>query len=61
MVISRADDEKLEAFMELIDVGSGPIITPAATGLYMYRVEADFGWRGSIIYFFTVQIQNAGL
>ena len=47
--------------MELIDVGSGPIITPAATGLYMYRVEADFGWRGSIIYFFTVQIQNAGL
>ncbi len=34
VVISRADDEKLEAFMELIDVGSGPIITPAATGLY---------------------------
>ena len=61
VVISRADDEKLEAFMELIDVGSGPIITPAATGLYMYRVVADFGWRGSIIYFFTVQIQNAGL
>ena len=24
VVISRADDEKLEAFMELIDVGSGP-------------------------------------
>lgn len=58
LVISRADDEKLETFMALIDVGDGPIITPAATGLYMYRIEADFGWRGSIIYFFTIQIQE---
>lgn len=61
VVVSRADDEKLESFMELIDAGDGPIITPAATGLYMYRIEANFGWRGSIIYFFTIQIQDSAV
>lgn len=59
LTISRAEDEDFRAFMDLIDVGMGPIITPAAPGLYQYRVQADFGWRGSIIYFFTVQIVDA--
>lgn len=58
LIISRADDEKKEVFMDLVDVGDGPIITPAAPGLYMYRIQANFGWRGSIVYFFTVQIQE---
>ncbi len=59
LVISRADDKNFENFMDLVDVGMGPIITPAEAGSYRYRIQADFGWRGSIIYFFTVQILNS--
>lgn len=59
ILISRADESNLDAFMDLVDVGSGPIITPATPGLYLYRLQADFGWRGSILYFFAVQIQDS--
>lgn len=61
LVISRSSEENLDAFMDLVDVGSGPIITPATPGLYMYRVQADFGWRGSVLYFFAVQIQDMAI
>lgn len=56
LTISRADDENFETFMDFIDVGMGPIIAPAVPGLYQYRIQADFGWRGSVIYFFTIQV-----
>lgn len=59
LVISRADDKNFENYMDLVDVGRGPIITPAEPGCYRYRIQADFGWRGSIIYFFTVQIMDS--
>ncbi|EJW93361.1 hypothetical protein EVA_18532, partial [gut metagenome] len=58
LTISRADDKELETYRDLVDVGMGPIITPAVPGIYRYRVQADFGWRGSIIYFFTIQIEK---
>ncbi len=58
LTISRADDKDLETYLDLIDVGMGPIITPAVPGIYRYRVQADFGWRGSVIYFFTIKIEK---
>ncbi len=56
--IQRASDEALENFVELADVSDGQIITPSAPGLYLYQVEAGFGWRGSIRYFFMVRVQQ---
>lgn len=58
LVISRASDPNLESYMELTNVGMGPLITPAEPGIYRYQVQASFGWRGSTVYFFTVQIED---
>jgi len=60
LTISRADEENFDAFLELVDAAEGPIIAPATPGVYMYRVQADFGWRGSIVYFFRIRVQAGG-
>ena len=57
LVISRSDQDNYDSFLDLVDVGTGPIIAPATPGIYMYRIQADFGWRGSIVYFFRVRVQ----
>ena len=56
--IQRASDDALENFVELADVSDGQIISPSAPGLYLYQVEAGFGWRGSVRYFFMVRVQQ---
>ena len=56
LVISRASEENYDLFMDLVDVEDGPLIAPATPGVYMYRIQADFGWRGSAIYFFRVRV-----
>ena len=56
--IQRASDDELENFVELADVSDGQIISPSAPGLYLYQVEAGFGWRGSVRYFFMVRVQQ---
>ena len=43
-----------------MDASEGPIIAPATPGVYMYRIQADFGWRGSIVYFFRIRVQAGG-
>lgn len=58
LVISRSDPGSYDIFMDLVDAGEGPIIAPATPGIYMYRVQADFGWRGSIVYFFRIRVQS---
>lgn len=57
LVISRSDETNFDSFLDLVDVGDGPIIAPATPGVYMYRIQADFGWRGSIVYFFRIRVQ----
>ena len=57
--IQRASDDELENFVELADVSDGQIISPSAPGLYLYQVEAGFGWRGSVRYFFMVRVQQS--
>lgn len=56
--IQRASDDDLENFVELADVSDGQIIAPSTPGLYLYQVEAGFGWRGSVRYFFMVRVQQ---
>lgn len=56
--IQRASDEKLENFVELADVSDGQLIAPSSPGLYLYQLEAGFGWRGSIRYFFMIRVQQ---
>lgn len=58
ITVSRADGKDADTFMDLVGNGSEPIITAAVPGEYMYRIQADFGWRGSIIYFFRVQVMK---
>ena len=60
LTISRSDEENFEAFLDLVDASEGPIIAPATPGVYMYRIQADFGWRGSIVYFFRIRVQAGG-
>ena len=60
LVISRSEEGSSDSFLDLVDVGDGPIIAPATPGTYMYRIQADFGWRGSIVYFFRVRVQDSG-
>lgn len=57
--IQRASDDKLENFVELADVSSGQLIAPSTPGLYLYQLEAGFGWRGSIRYFFMIRVQQS--
>lgn len=57
--IQRASDDSLENFVELADVSDGQIICPSTPGLYLYQVEAGFGWRGSVRYFFLVRVQQS--
>lgn len=57
--IQRANDDQLENFVELADVDSGQFIAPSAPGLYLYQVEAGFGWRGSVRYVFMIRVQQS--
>lgn len=57
LTVSRSDEENFDAFLDLVDAGDGPLIAPATPGVYMYRIQADFGWQGSIVYFFRIRVQ----
>lgn len=56
--ISRADDAEFRYFIEMAGTNEGQIIAPAQTGRYMYKIEAGFGPRGSVIYYMLVDIQE---
>lgn len=57
--VSRADDEPDHShYIQLQDVDPHNIITPATPGKYLYKVEAGFGWRGSVIYYLMVNVKE---
>lgn len=56
--ISRADDAEFRYFIEMANPGEGQIIAPAQAGRYMYKIEAGFGRRGSVIYYLLVDIKE---
>ena len=56
--ISRADDTEFRYFIEMANTNGGQVIAPAQAGRYMYKIEAGFGRRGSVIYYLLVDIQE---
>ena len=56
LVISRSEEADYDAFLDLVGGEEGAVIAPSASGTYMYRIQADFGWRGSIVYYFRVRV-----
>lgn len=56
--VSRADDAEFRYFIEMAGADDGQIIAPAQAGRYMYKIEAGFGRRGSVIYYLLVDIQE---
>lgn len=56
--ISRADDADFRYFIEMANTSEGQILAPAQTGRYMYKIEAGFGSRGSVIYYLLVDIRE---
>lgn len=57
--VSRADDEPDHfQYIQLQDVDPDKIITPATPGRYMYKIEAGFGWRGSVIYYVMLNVKE---
>ena len=58
--VSRADDEPDHSqYIQLQDENPTSIITPATPGRYLYKIEAGFGWRGSVIYYVMVNVKEA--
>lgn len=56
--ISRADDAEYRYFIELAGAGEGQVIAPAQAGQYLYKIEAGFGRRGSVIYYLMVNVKE---
>lgn len=57
--VSRANDSPdFTRYIQLENVDPANIITPASPGCYMYKVEADFGWRGSVIYYLMLNVKE---
>lgn len=59
MKVSRASDApEYSHYIQLENVDPASIIMPASPGRYMYKVEADFGWRGSVLYYIMVNVKE---
>ncbi len=56
--ISRADDAEFRYFIELAGTTDNQIIAPAQAGQYLYKIEAGFGRRGSVIYYLMVNVKE---
>lgn len=58
--VSRADNPpEFSQYIQLQDKNPTSIISPATPGQYMYKVEAGFGWRGSVIYYMMFNVKEA--
>lgn len=54
--ISLAEGQYSNDYTVLSDVDNGVLNAPSSAGVYVYRVEASWSSRGSIIYYFCVRI-----
>ena len=55
MYISRADNGS-SIFLPVSGVEGGGLYTPPVGGEYIYRVEAFWGWLGSVQYYFKLTV-----
>ena len=56
--ISRAEGRYSADFIEITSEVDGEILSPSVPGIYVYKVEAGWGFRGSILYYFSVQTKQ---
>lgn len=56
--VSRADGRNSTDFTEIATQMPGVLTTPSFAGYYVYKIEANWGMRGSILYFFAIQIRS---
>ncbi len=56
--ISRSDQEDFSAFVTLADDFPNSLLAPAEAGQYLYKIEAGFGRRGSIIYYLLLNVKE---
>lgn len=57
--VSRSEEGDLSAFVTLADAYPNILIAPAEAGQYLYKIEAGFGRRGSIIYYLLLNVKEA--
>lgn len=56
--VMRATGRYSTDFMEITDMENGTLKTPAAPGIYVYRVSAHWTTRGYIQYYFALQVKE---
>lgn len=56
--ISRADGRSSSDFTEIATEKPGVLTTPGFAGYYVYKIEASWGMRGSILYFLAIQVRS---
>ena len=56
--VSRSDQSDFSAFVTLADEYPDSLIAPAEAGQYLYKIEAGFGRRGSIIYYLLLNVKE---
>lgn len=59
LTVSRTDDENFEYYLDLVDTDGSQIITPAQAGAYLYKIQAGFGRRGSVIYYLLINVKES--
>lgn len=57
--VSRAEESDFSTFVTLAEENPDSLIAPAEGGRYLYKIEAGFGRRGSIIYYLLLNVKPA--
>lgn len=57
--VSRASGRYSADFTEIITSNSGEFFTPNLPGVYVYKIEASWAMRGSILYYIALQTKAA--
>ncbi|WP_367924423.1 hypothetical protein [uncultured Ruthenibacterium sp.] len=55
--VLRASGTSSTEFLELTDASDGTFNTPATPGTYVYKILAEWGNRGYIQYYFSLQVR----
>ncbi len=55
--VLRASGTGSTEFLELTDASDGTFNTPASSGVYVYKVLAEWSTRGYIQYYFSLQVR----
>lgn len=54
--LSRADGEAASSFIAISAAEGCTLYTPSEPGIYTYKVQANWGWLGSVLYYFKIEV-----